>query len=346
VVLLLLYVDDIILAASTEELVQEYAKRIAEGFQVSSEGPLSTFLGINISVNREAHRVELSMAPFMEKVFKRFKLVAKQSIVVPLQEGIVAALAAAEEATEAFKEDFEYAAKVGCVMYYMCCMRPDVSFPVGLLARYTSKVSRVAAAGATQLLQYLYNTRFMVLVLGGLRAYITAMCDSDWAGDLESRRSTGSFILYLGSGPIEWASKLQRLAAQSTAEAEYIALLAPVKSIMWLRWMLFQLGIPQLITEYSSTLFTDNTAAESIARNPVVSEKTKHIAMKYHLTRQVEEAHVVAIEHIDTEVNAADIGTKVLSKRKFLPLRDLAMGHGELARPTKRFRTEKSDEFV
>ena len=89
VVLLLLYVDDIMLAASTTELVIKYAKRIAEGFKVSSEGPLDNFLGISIRVDR----VELSMPTFMEKVFKRFKLVAKQSIVVPMQEGIVAALA-------------------------------------------------------------------------------------------------------------------------------------------------------------------------------------------------------------------------------------------------------------
>jgi hypothetical protein len=273
-------------------------------------------------------------------------MVPKQSIVTPLPEGIQSALQCAEPSDERFVEDFEYKAKIGCVLYYMICMRPNLCFPVGLLARFCVTVNAVAAAGVTQLLQYAYNTRHETLVLGGDSALVRAFCDSDWAGDRITRRSTGGYILYLGIGAIEWGSKQHRLTAQSTAEAEYITANQPARSIMWVRWLLKQTGIREIITSYSSTLFIDNTAAERIANNPLQSEKTKHIAIKYHFIRELIEAGVLDTEHVDTVLNVADICTKVLGKRIFQPLSELAMGHGELVRPTKRRRTETSDEFV
>lgn len=115
---------------------------------------------------------------------------------------------------------------------------------------------------------------------------------------------------------------------------------------MWLRWMLHQTAITALITRYSSTLFTDSTSAESIANNPLQSERKKHIAIKYHFIRELVEAGVLMTEHVDILVNVADMQTKVLGKRKFEPFCTIAMGHGELAKPTKRKLTEVSDEFV
>ena len=313
---------------------------------MSSEGPLTSYLGFSIAVDLAKRRVELSMRTYMEKAFKKFKLVPKQSVTTPLPEGIEAAMADAPPADEQFVEDFQYREKVGCILYYMLCMRPDIAFAIGLMARQTTRVTRVAAAGVTQLLQFLFNTRSVTLVLGGLNAFIRAFCDSDWAGDRATRRSTSSHIVYLGSGPIEWVSRLQRLQAQSTAEAEYIAMNGAVRTVMWLRWLLHETGIRALITSYSSSLFTDNTAAEANTNNPSQGEKTKHIAIKYHLVRELVAAGVLTTEHVDTLVNPADIGTKVLGKRSFEPLAEMSLGHGELVRPTKRRRTEPSDEFV
>lgn len=151
------------------------------------------------------------MKRYVEKVFKRFKLVARQSVLTLLQEGIEAALSDAPLADDRFTEDFEYREKVGSALYYMLCMRPDIPFAIGLLARYSNKVSRVAAAGVTHLLYFIYNTRGTELTLEGHSAYIKAFCDADWADYRDSRRSTNCHIVYLGSGPIKCASKLQRL---------------------------------------------------------------------------------------------------------------------------------------
>ena len=89
----------------------------------------------------------------------------------------------------------------------MLCMRPDWAYDISLLARYTNKASKIACAGVTNLIQYCYNTRHIKLVLSGQTPYITAFCDSDWAGCRETRRSTGGYIIYLGNSPVEWGSR-------------------------------------------------------------------------------------------------------------------------------------------
>ena len=149
----------------------------------------------------------------------------------------------------------------------------------------------------------------------------------------------------MGSGPVEWASKLQKLPALSTAEAEYIAMTAPAKSIVWMRWLLAQTRIETIVTKMSSTLFSDNTAAIAMSANPVHHDRTKHIAIKYHFVRALEEAGVISTEHIDSGANASDIGTKALGKRKFLPLSDKSMGRAAIDPPLKRKCTEPSTEF-
>jgi hypothetical protein len=346
VVLLLLYVDDIILAASTADIVTHFSGLLAKEFKVGDEGPLTTYLGFDISVDLKAREVKLCMQKFVEKCYNRFKLVPKQSVSTPLPDGIMGALQEAELADEKYAEDFLYREKIGCLLYYMICMRYDICFAVGLMAKFSNKISRVATAGVTQMWHYCYNTRAKCLVLGGITAYITAFSDSDWAGDKIDRKSYGSYVVYLGRGPIDWGSKQQRLVAQSTAEAEYIAMTAPAKTIQWLRWLLHQTKIKSIITQYSSTLFVDNTAAIAIASNPIASERTKHVALKYKMIQELSECGVVSLEHIATDLNVADIGTKALSKRKFQTFANTALGQEEFTRPTKRKRTEVSDEFV
>jgi hypothetical protein len=89
----------------------------------------------------------------MDRAFIRFRLVVKQSVTTPLIEGIQGALDLSDaDPDPQFATDFEYREKIGVVLYYMICMRPDICYCVQLLARFSSKVNRIAAAGLTHLL--------------------------------------------------------------------------------------------------------------------------------------------------------------------------------------------------
>ena len=186
----------------------------------------------------------------------------------------------------------------------------------------------------------------MCLKLGGSNTDIIAYFDADWGGDRITRRSTSGFIMFLGFGPIDWGSKLQKIVANSTAEAEVVASNAPCKAIVWLRWLLKQLNIPNTVTKHSSALFGDNQACIKIAENPVHHERTKHIAMKYFYARDLQGYGVVTHNYVNSKRNYSDMMTKAQGANLFQEHEAPVLGGEELEPVTKRQKTDVSDEFA
>ena len=111
-------------------------------------------------------------------------------------------------------------------------------------------------------------------MLSGKIPWITLFTDSDWAGC--TGLSTVGFIMFLGSAPVAWGSKLQKSPAQSVQEAEYMAMNVPLKLLQWLRWLLSELRVGKVLEtlKYSSAVLTDNTAAHALAENSVASSRS------------------------------------------------------------------------
>ena len=139
----------------------------------------------------------------------------------------------------------------------------------------------------------------------------------NWSGDdKEDRKSTHSHVLLHGSAACIWSSKKQRGVATSTTEAEYVALTATAKTIVWTtRWLeelLFR-G-PQ---DDPIKLYSDNQSSIALVKNPEYHQRTKHIDIQYHYIRQVYEDGLIDLEYIATGDQAADILTKPLTLSKF-----------------------------
>ena len=111
---------------------------------------------------------------------------------------------------------------------------------------------------------------------------LQAYSDADWAGDPTDRRSITGYCFLLGDSLISWRSKKQTVVACSSTEAEYRALAATTAELIWLRWLLQDLGV-----DYSTTtkLHSDNRSAIQIAHNDVFHERIKHIEIDCHFIR-------------------------------------------------------------
>ncbi|KAH9679290.1 retrovirus-related pol polyprotein from transposon TNT 1-94-like protein [Citrus sinensis] len=131
-------------------------------------------------------------------------------------------------------------------------------------------------------------------------------CDSNFAGDLDKRRSTTGYVFTLGGGPVSWRSILQSTIALSTTEAEYMAATKAVKEAIWLKGLLGDLGVIQ----ENITVFCDNQSAIFLAKNQTYHTRTKHIDVKYHYVRDIIESGVVLLRKIDTKDNPSDMLTK------------------------------------
>ncbi|KAJ9555847.1 hypothetical protein OSB04_010461 [Centaurea solstitialis] len=131
--------------------------------------------------------------------------------------------------------------------------------------------------------------------------------DADWDGDMTDRRSTTGYCFFLGDSLISWRSKKQSLTARSSTEAEYRALADTTQELIWLRWLLSDMGAPQ---RSPTPLWCDNNSAIQIAHNDVFHERTKHIEIDCHFTRQHVVRNTIQLHPISTLDQPADIFTK------------------------------------
>ena len=105
--------------------------------------------------------------------------------------------------------------------------------------------------------------------------------DSDYAGDLDRRRSLAGYMFLFNGCLVNWKATLQHMVALSTTKAEYTAATEVVKKALWLQGLMKELGVKQKTV----TVYCDSSSALHLCRNPAHHERTKHIDIKLHLIR-------------------------------------------------------------
>lgn len=136
--------------------------------------------------------------------------------------------------------------------------------------------------------------------------------DSDWGGGVDDSRSTSGYIFCLGTSCFSWSSRKQDTTTQSTTEAKYIVVASTVNQAIWLRKMVKDLGHEQ--TE-ATKIMCDNSSTVSISKNPVFHGRTKHIKIKFHFIREVQQSNEVLLVRCSSENQLADIFTKSLPRK-------------------------------
>ncbi|KAM7469095.1 hypothetical protein LguiA_007278 [Lonicera macranthoides] len=207
-----------------------------------------------------------------------------------------------------------YASAVGSLMYAMVCTRPDIAQAVSIVSRFMANPGKQHWNAVKWILRYLQGTKNKGLVYQRTEgSIICGYVDSDYAGDLDKRRSTTGYVFTFSGGPISWRSMLQGVVALSTTEAEYIAATEAVKEALWLRGLIGDLGMVQENVD----VYCDSQSAIHLAKNQVHHGRTKHIDVRFHFIREIIESGEVILKKIGTKDNPADMMTKVVPTTKF-----------------------------
>ena len=150
-------------------------------------------------------------------------------------------------------------------LVYLTVTRPDISYVVHQVSQYLSAPRSTHYAAVLRILRYLKGTLFHGLFYSAQSPLVLrAFSDADWAGDPTDRRSTTGYCFLLGSSLISWRSKKQTFVARSSTEAEYRALADTTSELLWLRWLLKDLGVS---TSSATPLYCDNQSVIHIALN-------------------------------------------------------------------------------
>ncbi|CAI7843765.1 unnamed protein product [Closterium sp. NIES-54] len=205
-----------------------------------------------------------------------------------------------------------YPELVGCLMYLMTCTRPDLAYPLSILACYVApgRHRPEHMAAAKRVLRYLCSTSGLGLVLGGRSTVVLiGHADTSWVDDLATQRSSQGYTLSLGFGSVSWRSTRSSSVLSSSCEAEIYAGAMAAQELRWLTYLLTDLGEPP---RSPPVLYVDNKAMVALSREHRLEHRTKHIALRYFLARELQQRGQLRLAYVASQANTADIFTKAL----------------------------------
>ncbi|KAL0544329.1 hypothetical protein IC582_019442 [Cucumis melo] len=192
-----------------------------------------------------------------------------------------------------------------------------ISFAVGMLGRYQSNPGMDHWKAAKKVLRYLQGTKdYMLTYKRSDHLEVIGYSDLDFAGCVDTRKSTFGYLFLLGEGAISWKSAKQSIIAASTMEAEFVACFEATVHGLWLRNFISGLGIVDSIAK-PLRIFCDNSAAVFFSKNDKYSKGAKHMELKYFAVKEEVQKQRVSIEHISTKLMIADLLTKGLLPKTF-----------------------------
>ena len=236
------YVDDIILAGKSESKMKQVKTDLSRKFDTKDLGKLSYFLGMKIEQNELNGSVWIGQCAYTESLLNKLGMEDCKPVSTPVD--ISSKLAHATDEDDSIDQQ-RYQSAIGSLMYLSVSTRPDISYAVSSLARFSSKPTKEHWTALKRLLRYLKGTtKYGILYTKGGASKCIGFSDADWAGDINDQKSTSGYVFMLSGGAVSWSSKKQKCVALSTAEAEYVALSSAAQESIWLRQLITELGSP------------------------------------------------------------------------------------------------------
>ncbi len=291
---ILIYVDDILVVASSEDVVKQTVALLLTKFNMKDLGTVDFFLGMEVQVKDDS--ISLCQTAYIEKLLRKYKMVECNVKQTPMNKLVV--LKAGEQV-----DDRNYKQAIGSLIYLVVSTRPDIAFAVSQLAKYASCPDSTHWTAFKHLLAYLKNTiHYKITYYTNDITNIVGYADASFACDPNDRTSISGYVFIINGGPVSWFSRKQGLTALSTVEAEYIALGEGIKENLFIQHLLTELQI-----KHQHKMLCDNQGAIAIARNPEKFSRTKHIEIKYHFLRQHVASGQIKLNYCPTEEMIADM---------------------------------------
>ena len=306
---LLVWVDDILIVATSMATVKEIKDQVRSAFDARDLGEAAYFLGITITRDRPNHEIKMTKERMTMDLVQRFGMSEAKERSTPLSTGANLSL---EDGEELDVQQYPYGSLVGGMLYLSVCTRPDIAHAVGVLSKYMTKPKTTHWNAAKGVLRYLKGTSDSGIVFRGSETSLIGYCDADYAGDIDTRRSTTGYVFKMNGGAVSWSSHRQPTVAASTTEAEYMAAAQAVKEALWWRKLLNDMSL----NPGTVKIMADNQSAIKLLKNPVSSVRSKHIDVIYKFARERVARKEVEFQYVSSSKMIADIMTKALPEKK------------------------------
>uniref|UniRef100_A0A5S6QP09 Reverse transcriptase Ty1/copia-type domain-containing protein n=1 Tax=Trichuris muris TaxID=70415 RepID=A0A5S6QP09_TRIMR len=250
--IIVIYVDEGLVAGTNNEVVDEFLKLLQQEFKITI-GSLDCFLGMHIQRQTDGS-VFVGQSGYCKRILKKFTTAGANKVSTPCVK--------ATEAEEPLDESVPYRSAVGSLMYSAVATRPDIAFAISTVSQKLDLPTKADWEAVKRLFRYLRGTTDVgILYLPKANpGYLEAYSDADFAGDENTRKSTSGVVCKYSGGTITWLSNKQRITALSTCESEYMAASEAAKEVVWLTGLLKELGVELR----KPVLKIDNAGAEKL----------------------------------------------------------------------------------
>jgi hypothetical protein len=319
--LLVFVVDDLLLATNNPKHAESFQLGMEQIFDFKSMGAPEYMIGMHIAQTK--HSVTVGQQQYIRDMAVRYShLIGKPANTPMAASTSLVKTGLADQDPSPASDIGEYRSLIGSLMYAVLT-RPDIATSVSVCARFMSAPTIAHLAEATRVLNYLVHTSERVLtyyrcVAPKLHGY----ADASWGGDRDTRRSRYGYAAFYGRALVSWRSKLHHCICLSTAEAEYVSATEATKELMWLRFLLVDMGLGP---SGPTVLFEDNKACIQMAASAMVSARNKHLELKMHYVRERVRANDLKLLYVGTKDQRADMLTKNLPRPDFERMCDLLM---------------------
>ncbi|XP_056866765.1 secreted RxLR effector protein 161-like [Raphanus sativus] len=218
-----------------------------------------------------------------------------------------------------------YLSAIGALMYLAGHTRPDISFAVNLLSRFSSCPTQRHWNGIRHVLRYLQGTKDLGLMFTNQsKEGLVGFTDVGYLSDPHFGRSQTGYVFTHGGTAISWRSMKQTMAATSSNHAEILAMHEASRESVWLRSMTQHISTTCGITKGKdppTILYEDNTACITQLKDGYIKgDRTKHILPKFFFTHELQKAEEVQVLQVSSSENSADLFIKSLATSVFKKL--------------------------
>ncbi|CAI7804563.1 unnamed protein product, partial [Closterium sp. NIES-53] len=305
----LVYVDNLVFDTADTEALTLVKSELQTRHTCTDLGEMRSYLGLQITWDRARCTITLTQSHMVHQVLQRFGFQFSSPQPTPLSTSHSLSAPPSDESVE---PSGPYPELVGCLMYLMTCTRPDLAYPLSLLACYVApgRHRKVYWDAAKRVLCYLCSTSGMGLVLGGRGPFVlTGHANASWVDDLATQRSSQGYTFSLGSGSFSWRSTRSSSNRSSSCEAEIYAGAMAVQELHWLTYLVTDLGEQP---RSPPVMYVDNKSMIALCQEHRQEHKTNHIALRYFLARKLQHRGQLRLAYVATRANTADIFTKAL----------------------------------
>ncbi|CAI7863360.1 unnamed protein product [Closterium sp. NIES-54] len=303
------YVDDLVFATADTAGLAHMKSELQKRHTCTDLGELRSYLGLQITRDRARRTITLTQSHMVQEVLQRFNFTYSSPQATPQSTRHSLSAVPLDESIE---PSGPYPELVGYLMYLMTCTRTDLAYPFRILARYVApgRHRPEHMDAANRVLRYLCSTSGMGLVLGGwARVVLTCHIDASWVDDLATQRSSQGYTFSLGSGSVSWRSTHSSSVLSSSCEAEIYAGAMAAQELHWLTYLLTNLGEAPCSPP---VLYVDNKVMLALCQEHRLEHRTKHIALRYFLARELQQRGQLRLAYVAIRANTADIFTKAL----------------------------------